>query len=207
MLLNDSEVKMSQGDSMNMSNAEKLIVWLLTEILKNQNVGKGTNAQSEDNLRTVDLIQGAICGGHLWVLEMEMPGIFHGGEPDDTEEQAREVSAILGMWRSIEEGFLRLTEDAKKRIMEEISLTSAPKFTGFDGNDRVEAYYCSIARFLVEKMGRYEYFKDRDFNSHCTMLNRYRKMLPDYQGERDRSGSQGLGAEAILRLLKLFWNK
>ena len=51
------------------SNPEKLIIWLLTEVLKNT---KGYEEQ-----KTFRLIQEAIYGGHYWALQWELTGVLH----------------------------------------------------------------------------------------------------------------------------------
>ena len=63
-------------------------------------------------------------------------------------------------------------------------------FSGFDGN--YESEYMGIARFLVEKMGRFESFNGRSFNSHIPMVGRYSAMTTAFEPMRTRLSGRGL---------------
>ena len=76
-----------------------------------------------------------------------------------------------------------------------------PKFFGFDGN--YESEYMSIARFLVEKMGRFETFKGRDFNSHVPVVDRYRVMTAAFEPMRTSLSGRELSVGEVIDLLKL----
>jgi len=76
-----------------------------------------------------------------------------------------------------------------------------PKFYGFDGNN--EGEYMSIARFLVEKMGRFESFKGRNFNSHVPLVDRYRVMIAAFEPIRVGLVGRKLGVGEMINLLKL----
>jgi uncharacterized protein YfbU (UPF0304 family) len=183
-----------------MDKTGKLIVWLLTEILENQIKGKGSKDHDEYILQTIDLIREAITGGHFWALELEMSGVF--SPTEGVPENVRTVMDVLEMWEAIERGFERLSDSEKEQIEKEVSRHGKnPQFRGFDGNSVTESEYNSIAHILVDKLGRYEYFKGREFNSHLPMLDQYKKMLPVF-GLGGMRGTQCLSAEAIIRLLK-----
>ena len=184
-----------QDQVIRMTKTERLMVWLLAEILKNQSEAKGSKDRHEDNLQLVNLIQGAISGGHLWALEIELPGIF--GSTEDNLVFRNNVIEILDMWDSIETGYERLTDDEKRQIGEE------PKFHGFDGN--YEAEYYTIALFLVEDLGRFERFKGRGLNSHVPMLYKYRPMVTEFQHMQKEPGGL-VGAGAIIQLLEIYQN-
>ena len=53
------------------------------------------------------------------------------------------------------------------------------KLLGFDGNN--EAEYCSIARFMIEDLGRWALFKRRELNCHYPSLYHHRRMLQEYR--------------------------
>jgi hypothetical protein len=72
---------------------------------------------------------------------------------------------------------------------------------GFDGN--TEGEYMSIARFLVEKMGRFEALKGRDFNSHVPVVDRYRVMSAAFEPMRTRLIGRELSVGELIELLKL----
>ena len=54
-------------------------------------------------------------------------------------------------------------------------------FRGFDGNDNEEAKYYEYAEWLIKSNGKYQEFKDCEFNSHS-------KILPEYKGMLERFG-------------------
>ena len=61
----------------------------------------------------------------------------------------------------------------------------------------------SIARFLVEKMGRFEALKGRDFNSHVPVVDRYRVMSAAFEPMRTRLIGRELSVGELIELLKL----
>ncbi len=60
-----------------------------------------------------------------------------------------------------------------------------------------------IARFLVEKMGRFECFKGRDFDSHDPVVNHYRVMSAAFESMRARLSGRELSVGELIELLKL----
>jgi uncharacterized protein len=173
-------------------NSEKLILWLLTEILKGQ--------KGYDNRQSIELIQEAIYGGHFWALDWELIGILH--DHVDSREAVSLVVDTLDMWFLIENAYKKFTVADKKRIETEVGpLGKNPQFTGFDGNYETE--YMGIARFLVEKMGRFGHFKGRDFNSHMPLVERYRQMTSLFSPMRQSLVGRELSADEVITLLKV----
>ncbi|MDE4038529.1 YfbU family protein [Acinetobacter pittii] len=89
------------------------------------------------------------------------------------EDESRFVLNILDLYRAIED-LKRKSKD--QRLLDHLYGT----FMGFDGNN--ESEYLGFARFLIEIQGKYQeqktYFYQNDhLNSHCPMINKYRKML------------------------------
>ncbi|HZE53835.1 MAG TPA: YfbU family protein [Bradyrhizobium sp.] len=175
-----------------LNNQEKLVVWLLTEVLKNQ---KGDEDQD-----TVRLIQDAIYGGHFWALPWELSGVLHNHV--DSHAALTLVLDVLEMWWFIEDGYSKFTPIDKVRVVSEVGeWAKDPKFPGFDGNS--EGEYMSIAKFLVEKLDRFEEFKGRSFNSHHPTLSRYRNMVALFEGMRAHLGvGNRLGASDVIKLLQ-----
>ncbi len=175
-----------------LNNQEKLIVWLLTEVLKNQ---KGYEDQ-----KTVDLIQEAIYGGHFWALPWTLTGVLH--DHVDSRGALSLVLDVLDMWWFIESASSKFTRAEKARLVSEVGeWAKEPKFFGFDGNN--EGEYMSIALFLVEKMNRFQEFKGRSFNSHHPTLAHYRKMVALFEGMRASLGvGHGLTVDQVIALLK-----
>lgn len=176
------------------SNQEKLIIWLLTEVLKNT---KGYEEQ-----KTLHLIQQAIYGGHYWALQWELTGILHNHV--DKREHVSLVVDILDMWWFIEAACAKFTEEDKDRMASEAGgpWHRDPKFAGFDGNN--EGEYMSIARFLVDELGRFQDLKGRDFNSHSPTVARYRAMAARFEQMRPSLGmGKGLSVDQVIELLKV----
>lgn len=173
------------------TNPEKLMMWMLSEIMKGQ-----TNYEKD----TVELIREAIYGGHFWALDWELTGIMHNHV--DSKKAVGLVVDTLDMWTFIERAYEGFSPADKKRIATEVGpLGKDPKFFGFDGN--YEGEYMSIARFMVEKMGRFESFKGRDFNSHVPVVDRYRVMSAAFEPMRARLSGRELNVGEVIDLLKL----
>jgi uncharacterized protein YfbU (UPF0304 family) len=104
---------------------------------------------------------------HLWD---EMP-----------EEKTKEVLDILEMYRSITWSYIDLNKGKK----------SDPKyaFKGFDGNE--ESEQLSYCHYFIVNLERYQELVQNpeypDFNSHCRMLDRYRRMLAIWKQEKEKN--------------------
>jgi uncharacterized protein len=148
-----------------MTGTEKLILIMLSEIHERLEIKNGVDSK---------FVQDAIYGNHTWSLYWQFPGIFYGA--GEIPAEVTEVVDILDMWSFIERSYELLSTEEKERIK-----TEAPpfgthvQFGGFDGNHETEQM--SIARFLVERLGKFEEFKGRDFNSHAPSIDAYRRML------------------------------
>jgi len=174
-----------------MNDQEKLTTWLLTEILKHQ--------KGYDDLETVNLIQDSILGGHFWALQWELTGVLHNHA--DSRAAVTLVVDTLDMWSFIEEACAKFSAADKERLVKEVGpWAKDPKFTGFDGNN--EAEYLNIARFLVEKLGRFESFKGRSFNSHSPKVESYRHMTRLFEPMRVKLVGRGLSVSEVIELLR-----
>lgn len=108
-------------------------------------------------------VQEAISTGNTWALRSELPGIFEGGEAK--EEVIKEVFDILDMWSFIEGSYSRFGKTDKDKVKTEAGPLGADvRFRGFDGNNETD--HLSVARFLIDQMGRYSEFHKRNLNSH-----------------------------------------
>jgi uncharacterized protein len=173
---------------MKLSDGEKLILVMLSEIHQKLKIENGVDSE---------LVQSAIFSGNLWGLKWELTGIFHDSEP--TPEMVAEVVDILDMWSFIERADQGLSPDDKARVEKEAApFGTHVKFAGFDGNG--EAAYISIARFLVDELGRFREFEERELNSHLPLsLDGYRRMLVIFKPLRT---SSDLTATEIIQILK-----
>jgi uncharacterized protein len=111
-----------------------------------------------------------------------------------------EVVDILEMFDFLEDGYSKLSRKDKLHVAADAEpLGDNPKFLGFDGNN--EGQHHHIARFLVEKMGRFNRFKSRDLNSHCPSIEDYRTMLTVFAPMRSTLMGASLSANQIIELL------
>jgi uncharacterized protein YfbU (UPF0304 family) len=173
------------------SNSEKLVIWLLTEILKNQ--------KGYENQDTVKLIQEAIYGGHFWALEWELTGVLH--KHVDSPAAVTLVVDTLDMWSFIESAWAKCNKADKARIAAGVGVRFIePKFIGFDGNN--EGEYLGIARFLINKMERFESFKGRDLNSHMPKAVSYRHMIDLFEPIRVGLVGRELSVDEMITLLR-----
>lgn len=157
---------------MKLSEGERLITLMLCDLFKHLKVESDIDP---------DFVTDAIHGGHLWALEWEYTGIFHG---DDTKEpELEETGEILAMWSVLEHAYSKLDEAGRTEFKEAVGeWPSEVKFCGFDGNN--ESRYMSIARFMIDKMDRFVEFKGRYLNAHMPTLDMHRRMLRVFRSGR-----------------------
>ena len=112
----------------------------------------------------------------------------------------QKVVDVLDMWAFIEEGYELLTDADKARIESEAEpFGKYVTFPGFDGNYETERL--GIARFLIDKMGRFERFKGRDLNSHHPTTVTYDRMLEVFEPIRVGLIGRRLSACEIIKIL------
>ena len=172
------------------SKGETLIMWMLADLLKAGKV-KG-------DIRT-DFVINALSGGHLWALEMEMPGVFH--DDIDSSNTWKSVVRWLEMWDFVENSIEHFSATDLKKL--EVALDSAPdthKFWGFDGN--YESEYMSVAQFLVRDMKRFSRFAKRDMNSHSRRVGYYTRMYDVFEPMRMKMVHGRLGVNDLIKILE-----
>jgi len=174
-----------------MTDAEKLTLLMLCEIHKALKIKDGVDAS---------FVEHTIYNGNTWALRWQMPGIF-----DVTETPSGIVTATvdyLDMWDAIERSYKNLSKADKAWLEKEVQyLGKNPKFNGFDGNS--ESEYIGVARTLIEKMGRWSNFKDRDLDSHVPMsVDGMARMYAVYESKRLTLGERWLSREELADILK-----
>lgn len=175
---------------MKLTNPEKLILVLLAAIHEKLGIENGVDTK---------LLTSAIYSNNTWALSWELQGIV-GDSPDPTPDEVREVMDILDMWSFIEEAYATFGSLEEKKIETEADpFGTHVQFSGFDGNHETE--HMSIARFLVEDMGRFPRFKGRDFNSHYPSIETYRRMFAVFEPIRKTLVGHGLTADQVIELL------
>ena len=167
------------------TDGEKLLLIMLGELAKGLKVKTDIDP---------DFIAEVIYGGHYWALDWRYVGIFHGH--NDKRSTVSEVVNILDMWSYLENSFAQLPKKEQERVKKDIYPWTV-SYPGFDGNH--ESDHMGIAGFFVEKMDRFQTFKERGFlNSHMPTLDRHRRMLKGFEPLRkDRMGSPFTGDEII----------
>ncbi len=176
-----------------LSDGEKLILLMLSEIHEHLQIENGTNTA---------LVKEAIYSGNLWGLDWGMPGVYHGTETP--EEIVREMVHILAMWQRLEESFSGLNAKDKEWLAKESDLGKDVKFYGFDGNDHTEVQYISAARFMIEHLDRFPIFKGRDLNAHMPILQAYRRMLPVFEPILMEVSNRDFSAAQIAKVLDAY---
>lgn len=179
------------GKTIHLSDGDKLNFMMLRDIMKHLKI--------KDAETNVDFVAETISGGHYWAPTWDMQGLFH--KHTDRPADVTLVVNTLDMWDFIEGCIEKLTPDETERL-KAANHGYLPKFAGFDGNN--ESSLMSITRFIVEKMGRFSRFKERDFNSHSPTAARYRRMTTAFEPIRATLGfGRNLDVDQIIELLKL----
>ncbi|MGD9979714.1 MAG: YfbU family protein [Hyphomonadaceae bacterium] len=160
--------------SVSISDAERLIISLLCDLHKAQNV------QGEND---PDFIMSSILGGHFWAFKMQSH-LFHSHV--DSYSIVKEVIDTLDMWSFIESAVKKIGK-AEQEQLEPARLT---KFIGYDGH--TETDHMGVAHHLIHEMGRFSGFKKRALDSHSPTVARYRRMYRVFEPLRP---TLGLGRE------------
>ena len=181
----------SMGPSPHLSDGEKIIALMLTDLIK------GLGVETDIN---TELIQSVIYGGHYWALGWEMPGIFHGHA--DKQSRVRFVVDVLDMWSFLEEAFEELSDDDKAKLAAAADpFGNQVQFPGFDGNN--EGEYFSITSFLIKDLKRFSRFNDkfRSLNSHRPTLETYGKMYRAFEPIREKLVGRRMNADEIAAVI------
>ncbi len=178
---------------MKLTDAEKLILLMLSEIHERLEIESDLNPK---------FVRQAINTGNTWGLSWRHSDILSGDV--QTPAEVVEVIDTLDMWDSIEASYAQLPPAEKDRIETEAGPFGTDiEFRGFDGNNEFEQM--SIARFLVEDLGRFERFNGRELNSHTVSLESYRRMLAVFLPLRPSLGQRRkpyLTADEIIEILR-----
>lgn len=174
------------------SDGEKMLLIMMRDIYKHF---KFTNTEINP-----EFVSEVILGGHYWAPKWEMQGIFH-----DYEDKPQDVTFVvdtLDMWDFIETANEALSKKDKDRLEKEADpFGKHVQFRGFDGNN--EAEYIGIARFIIEKMGRFSRFKKHELNSHMPTLGLYRRMLSVFEPMRSGLVGTELNVTQLIAILNV----
>lgn len=156
-------------------------------------------AMDIDGETDVKRLMSCIYGGHLWSLKWDWQGLLH--DHEDDPQVVKETCDIMDMWSLIERSF-GLLEDAEKQKVRDANHGHDPQFNGFDGNN--EGHF-SVAKHLVDDMGRFEDFKGRYMNSHSQVVPHYLRMYRVFEPIRDQLGMRpnvALTADELVTILE-----
>ena len=185
----DRSLTASGSREVEISDGEKLILLMLCDICKHQKIPSELDPEFVTN---------AIVNGHYWGMEWEYSGLFD--RHIDSPAVVSEVVDVLDMWSFIESGYAKLSDDDKASVESDATpFGHHVRFSGFDGNNETE--HLSVALFLIRDLKRFQIFKRRDLNSHCPIIDRYRRMLNIFEPMRPTLIGRELSATEIVGLL------
>lgn len=178
-----------KSSAVTFSDGEKLLLMMMVDLHRHLKIQNGTDH---------DFVSDVITGGHFWAPKWDMPGIFH--DHADTPQDVSLVVDTLDMWSFLEAGHNELSAKDKVRVEKEADpFGKFVKFSGFDGN--YEAELIGIARFLIDRMGRFSGFKGRELNSHAPTRGRYVTMVRTFEPMRKTLIGTNLNADQIITIL------
>ena len=193
--LMETELSEMESKPLKFSDGEKLITLMLCELYEHLKIDGDIDPL---------FVKPALLGGHYWGLEWQYPSIFDAQA--DSMKTVHEVVEVLNVWRFLERSYANLSEKDKDRVKKETEpFWEDVVFPGFDGNDETE--HLTIAQFLINELGRFVEFKDRDLNSHMPSIDEYRRMVRAFKPMRPHlRGRNFLNAGHIIELLNAQWH-
>ena len=173
-----------------MSAGEVLILMMMRDLYKHL----GAKGEIDP-----DFVAQTIWGGHFWGLSWEYSGLFHGHV--DKRQTVDEVLDLMEMWHFIESGYDNLSKQERQNLESDVGPRGKDvRFPGFDGNN--ESEQLGIAKFLVERLDRFQRFKGRDLNSHFPSIDTYRRMWPVFEPMRTTLAGGELTYRRLVQILK-----
>ena len=174
---------------MKLSDGEKLILFMLSEIYQRLEVNGDVDAE---------LVSEALTSGQYWAISSKHSWLLEWDNPK--EGVLRETMEIMTMWSVIESAYNKLTDDEKAYISKQTDLSSSSfEFRGFDLNHEGDHY--GIADFAVRKMNKFAVFAGRNMNSHSRSIDWYRRMYAKYQEVSSVSVNGKLGVDELTAIM------
>jgi hypothetical protein len=103
------------------------------------------------------------------------------------------------MWDDIERAVEGFKKTDRARLAEGAKIFGPmASFPGFCGNYETE--HLTASGFLVQKLGRFERFFDRDLNSHIPLVDAYRRMLALFDPMRSGLSGRHLTFDEVISL-------
>lgn len=180
----------NRPDRPSFSFGEKVIALMLADLMDHLKVRDGIDTS---------LLKAALYDGHTWAFDIACPGLTM---PEADPSLHPFVFSVLSMWTEIERSVKDLSKAERAKFAKQAQpFGDNPKLPGFDGNHETELF--SIAKFTVEHLGRFEWFKKRSMNSHWPMASTYRSMLEKFNEMRKEQHSSRLSLAQLVDLMKL----
>lgn len=176
------------GKEMKLSDGEKLILFMLSEIYEKLKVDKEIDPK---------FIIKAIHSGHLWAIRRKYYGIYD-GFGNNNEEIVKDVVAILVMWDVMEAAYERLSVAEKNELRRQTGLTEV-RFGGFDANTEERHY--GVLTFLIDEMDEFPTFKGRDLNTRQPVLESYTRMLRVFKAVGHMLSGRSFNANELIQIL------
>jgi uncharacterized protein YfbU (UPF0304 family) len=138
---------------MYLTNAEKLIVLMLSDIYKHLNVSSSSEIDA-------NFVKKAITTHNTWAIQFKYSELGFESEDGDDWAITGEVFPILFMWHELVSTYMHLSVENKTYIEKEVQQASKKvEFPGFDPN--TEGDYFRIARFVVEELNYFPELRGR----------------------------------------------
>ena len=173
---------------MKLSNAEKLILVMLSDITEKLHIDHGIDPK---------LIKSAIHSGNTWAIDSKYPGL---GEAEETMPPlVSEITNILEMWTYIEEGYKELGGDDKALVKTSAGLANAPRYNGFDRDTEAREY--NIAYFLIYDLKLFKKFKHDDASVRGAKMATYQAMYKVWETIKPTLKDEYLNARQLISIL------
>ena len=167
------------------TGAQKLIIAMLCDQGKmlQRLLGEDTIAHNFD----YDLIYQGVTDGQSWMLRWKYGHVFNdGGTGEADPETVQQVARNFTMWSFIERSVANWTPEQTADFESRVERhETTPRYDGYDGNAEDEY---GIASRMVEDVGRFQEFENRDHNAHMPTAERYRRMERAWREVWERMG-------------------
>jgi uncharacterized protein YfbU (UPF0304 family) len=173
---------------MNLSDGEKLILFMLSEIYEKLRV---------DGEIDPKFVAKALRSGHLWAIKRKYYGIYD-ALANNNSDVVKDVAAILVMWDVMEAAYDRLTKDQKDELHRQTGLKEV-KFVGFDAN--TEEHHYGVLMFLIDEMDEFSTFKGRDLNTNQPAVGSYTRMLAVFKTLGRTLSGRSFNARELIQIL------
>lgn len=168
---------------MKLTDGERLIALMLAEIMDKV----GANSEIDPNL-----LKQFLWNKDDWAIGRKYHWLF--GESGDSESDVKETTNILWMWGIIESRIAELEGDEADAAKD----WQTKSFRGFDANHND---HHGIAHTIINDLGEFDSFKDRNLDSHSQAdLPRYRIMLAMFEEMLSKNDGNQLSFEQLEQL-------